>query len=246
MKIEGRNPILELLKTDKPIDKVLVQENAYLSGSGKQIFAIIKDRKIRYSIVRKEIIDGESEGRNHQGFIAFTEDYRYCGLDELIDYALAKEENPVIVLLDGIEDPHNLGSIIRVCDCGGVSGLIIPRHRSAQVNETVMKVSSGAAEHLKIARETNINSSIEELKRRGFWIYASAGEGGENIYKTDFEGKTALVIGGEGEGIKKLTKEKCDKTVSIPMYGKINSLNAAVACGIFVYEINKQRYGRTL
>ena len=143
-------------------------------------------------------------------------------------------------MLDGVEDPHNLGSIIRVCECAGVHGIVIPKHRSASVNETVVKVSAGAAEHIKIARVTNINSAIEELQQNGVWVFA-ADMSGEDIYKTDLKGKIALVIGGEGLGVKKLTKQLCDKTVALPIRGQVNSLNASVACGIVVYEALRQR-----
>lgn len=241
MKVEGRNPVLELLKTDKLVDKILIQEKSADSGSGKQIFAIIKDKGIRYQFVSRDIINGESETVNHQGFIAFTEDFEYTEFKDLITYAIDKSEQPLIVLLDEIEDPHNLGSIIRVCECGGVDGIIIPKHRSAQVNETVVKVSSGASSHVKIARETNLSNCIEELKKQGFWIYGSDSKG-ESMYKAGFKGKIALVIGSEGEGMRRLTKDSCDLTVSIPMYGKVNSLNASVACGILVYEVNRQRF----
>lgn len=243
MKIEGRNPVIELLKTDNAVDKILIQENVFNSGSGKLIYSQIKEKGIKYNIVKKEAIDRESESGNHQGFIAFTTEFEYAPLNDIIEYALSRSENPLIVLLDGIEDPQNLGSIIRVCECGGADGIVIPLHRSAQVNETVMKVSAGAAQHIKIARETNINNTIGELKKAGFWIYGGDGRG-ESMYKTDFRGKTALVIGGEGKGIKKLTIENCDKTISIPMFGKINSLNASVACGILVYEVNRQRFAQ--
>lgn len=240
MKIEGRNSVIELLKTDNTIDKILVQETACNSGSGKVIFSLIKQRGIKYIFTKKEVMDYESGSGNHQGFIAYTSDFEYADFETVVKCALSRE-NPLIVVLDGIEDPHNLGSIIRVCECGGADGIIIPKHRSASVNETVVKVASGAAAHIMIARETNINAIIAALKEKGFWIYGGDSIG-ESMYDVDFRGKTVLVIGGEGNGIKKLTMENCDKIVSIPMYGKINSLNASVACGILVYEINRQRF----
>lgn len=241
MKIEGRNPVRELLKTDKAIDKILIQKNATEYGSGKQIFALIKEKGVTFRFVNKDIINAESETNNHQGFIAFTQDFEYTDIYDLIDYAEKSCENPLIVLLDGIEDPHNLGSIIRVCECGGVSGLIIPKHRNVQVNGTVVKISAGATNFVKIARETNLVNCINTLKEKGYWIFGSDSKG-DSIFKTDFKGKTALVIGSEGKGMKNIVQTNCDKTVSIPMYGKINSLNASVACGIIINEINRQKF----
>lgn len=240
MKVEGRNAVYELLKTDKKIDKVLVQKDLKDEAS-KRLVNVIRSHKIKVQAVDKYVIDKESESKRSQGFIAFTSDYKYFELEEII--AEAKDKDGFIVMLNEILDPHNLGSIIRVCECAGVDGLVIGKDRSASVNDTVMRISAGALNHVKVARVTNINSAIDKLKENGYWIYG-AETGGENVYKTDLKGKICLIIGGEDSGVKRLTKEKCDGIISIPMFGKVNSLNASVACGVAVYEAVRQRLDR--
>ena len=237
MKVEGRNSIYELLKTDKEIDKILVQKDLKDDAS-KRLINIIRSKRIKIQLVDKYVIEKESEFKRNQGFIAFVSDYKYFDLEDIIESTSAKDG--FILILNEILDPHNLGSIIRVAECAGIDGIVISKDRSAQVNDTVMRVSSGALNHVKVARVTNINNVIDTLKDNGYWIYG-AEAGGSDIYKTDLKGKIALVIGGEDSGVKKLTKEKCDAIISIPMYGKINSLNASVACGIAVYEALRQR-----
>ena len=240
MKVEGRNAVYELLKTDKEIDKILVQKDLKDEAS-KRLVNVIRSHKIKVQAVDKYVIDKESESKRSQGFIAFTSDYKYFELEEII--AEAKDKDGFIVMLNEILDPHNLGSIIRVCECAGVDGLVIGKDRSASVNDTVMRISAGALNHVKVARVTNINSAIDKLKENGYWIYG-AETGGENVYKTDLKGKICLIIGGEDSGVKRLTKEKCDGIISIPMFGKVNSLNASVACGVAVYEAVRQRLDR--
>ncbi len=240
MKVEGRNAVYELLKTDKEIDKVLVQKDLKDEAS-KRLVNVIRSHKIKVQAVDKYVIDKESESKRSQGFIAFTSDYKYFELEGII--AEAKDKDGFIVMLNEILDPHNLGSIIRVCECAGVDGLVIGKDRSASVNDTVMRISAGALNHVKVARVTNINSAIDKLKVNGYWIYG-AETGGENVYKTDLKGKICLIIGGEDSGVKRLTKEKCDGIISIPMFGKVNSLNASVACGVAVYEAVRQRLDR--
>lgn len=237
MKIEGRNSVYELLKTDKEIDKVLVQKDLKDDAS-KRLINIIRSKNVKIQLVDKYVIDKESESKRSQGFVAFVSEYEYFDLEDIID--ACKDKDGFIIILNEILDPHNLGSIIRVCECAGVDGLIICKDRSASVNDTVMRISAGAVNHVKVARVTNINTTIDKLKDNGFWIYG-AEVGGESIYKSNLKGKIALVIGGEDSGIKRLTKEKCDNIVSIPMFGKVNSLNASVACGIAVYEAIRQR-----
>lgn len=239
MKTEGKNAVLELLKSGRQIDKVLIGQGAE-KGGGARLFELIRESGVKYQFVPRERLDKESSSGRHQGFIAYTPDYRYAELDELIAFSKSEGKPPFIVILDGIEDPHNLGSIMRVCECGGVHGIVIPKDRSAQVNETAIKVSAGAAHHIRVARVTNLAACIEALKENGFWIFGSDSEG-ESMYGADFSGSVALVIGGEGSGMRRLTRELCDKVVSIPMLGKVNSLNASVACGILVYEINRKR-----
>lgn len=240
MKTEGRNAVYELLKTDKEIDKVLVQ-NDLKDEASKRLINVMRSHKVKVQLVDKYVIEKESESKRHQGFIAFTSEYEYADLYDLLD--AVKDKDGFIVVLNEILDPHNLGSIIRVCECAGVDGLVISKDRSASVSDTVMRISAGAANHVKVARVTNINNAIDKLKEEGFWVYA-AEVGWESLYKSNLTGKLCLVIGGEDSGVKRLTKEKCDGILSIPMFGKVNSLNASVACGVVVYEAVRQRTSR--
>ncbi len=240
MKIEGRNSVYELLKTDKEIDKILVQKDLKDEPS-KRLINVIKSHKIKIQLVDKYVIEKESESRRSQGFIAFVSDYKYFELQEIIDGA--KDKDGFIVVLNEILDPHNLGSIIRVCECAGVDGIVIAKDRSASVSDTVMRISEGALNHIKVAKVVNINNAIKELKENGYWVYGAELGGGE-MYKADLTGKIAIVIGGEDSGVKQLTKKNCDGIISIPMFGKVNSLNASVACGVVVYEAVRQRLNK--
>ncbi len=233
MKTEGRNAVLELLKTDKTVDKILLEKSA--QGSLGKIFAEARRKNIRVQFVDRKILDKESEEKRHQGVIAFTTDFVYSDL-----YSLDKGENSLLVLCDGIEDVHNLGSILRVAECAGAAGVIIPKAKGASVTEAVIRISAGAAEHIGVAKVPSINYAIDELKKMGYWIYALEA-GGESIYANKLTGKVALVVGGEDSGVKRLTQEKCDKVLSIPLFGKVNSLNASVALGIAVYEVVRAR-----
>ena len=237
MKTEGRNAVIELLKTGKNIDKLLLEKGA--QGSISMIFAEARKRKIRVQFVDKKVLDKESVSRRHQGVIAFTTDYEYYDLDEIIAEKKS-EKGGFVVLCDGIEDVHNLGSIIRVAECAGADGVVIPKSGSASVTESVIRISAGAAEHMKVAKVSNLNQAVETLQKSGYWVYALEA-GGEDIYKEKFEGNVALVVGGEDSGVKRLTKEKCDKTLSIPLQGQVNSLNASVALGIAAYEVVRNR-----
>ena len=237
MKIEGRNSVYELLKTDKEIDKILVQKDLKDDAS-KRLINVIKSHKIKIQLVDKYVIDKESENKHSQGFIAFTSDYKYYDLQDII--TAAEEKDGFIVMLNEILDPHNLGSIIRVCECAGVDGVVITKDRCASVSDTVIRISEGALNHIKVARVTNLNNAIKELKDNGYWVYGAELGGGE-MYKADLTGKLAIVIGGEDSGVKRLTKQNCDGIISIPMFGKVNSLNASVACGVVVYEAVRQR-----
>ena len=238
MKIEGRNAVYELIKTEKTIDKILIQ-----NGIKDELVKLIsKDstlKNYKYQFVDKTLLDKESETKRHQGFIAYVSDYKYTDFDELIK-GLENKEDAFLVLLDGIEDPHNLGSIIRVCECAGVDGIIIGKRRSAQVNETVMRISEGSANHIKISRVTNLNQAIDVIKKHNIWTYGLE-LGGEDIYKTNLKGRLCIIVGGEDTGINRLTKEKCDVVMTIPMSGKVNSLNASVALGVAVFEGVRQR-----
>lgn len=237
MKVEGRNSVYELLKTDKEIDKILVQKDLKDDAS-KRLINVIRSHKIKLQPVDKYVIEKESESKRHQGFIAYVSDYKYFDIDDIIE--AGRDKDGLIVILNEILDPHNLGSIIRVCECAGADGLIIAKDRSATVSDTVMRISAGALNHVKVARVTNINNAIDELKDNGYWVYG-AELGGQEIYKANLTGKICLVIGGEDSGVKRLTKDKCDGIISIPMYGKVNSLNASVACGIAVFEVLRQK-----
>ena len=231
MKTEGRNAVLELLKTDKNIEKILLEKNP--QGSLNKIFAEARKKNIRVQFVDRRVLDKESGEGRHQGVIAFSTDYEYSSLDEIIS---AKTENGMVILCDGIEDVHNLGSIIRVAECAGANGVIIPSNNSASVTEAVVRISAGAANHIKVAKVNSINRAIDSLKEAGYWIYALEADG-QDIYKTELSGNIALVIGGEDSGVKRLTREKCDFTLSLPLKGRVNSLNASVALGIAAYEV---------
>ena len=237
MKTEGRNAVAELLKTDKNIDKILMEKGA--QGSLSVIFAEARKRNIRVQFADRAVLDKESETRRHQGVIAYTTDYEYFELEDIVA-AKKSAAGGFIVLCDGIEDVHNLGSILRVAECAGADGVVIPKAGSAVVNESVIRISAGAAEHVKVARVSNLRVAIDALKKNGYWLYAlEAGE--EDIYSQDFTGNVALVIGGEDCGVRKITRSLCDKIVSLPLKGNVNSLNASVALGIAAYEVLRQR-----
>lgn len=238
MKIEGRNAVNELIKTDKTIDKILVQ-NGLKDAQSKSLVQSARAKGLKIQYVEKNILDKETQTNRHQGFIAFVSDYVYEDFDDLLNL-LKDKEDAFLVILDGVEDPHNLGSIIRVCECAGVDGIVIGKRRNCQVNETVMRISEGSANHIKISRVVNINTAVDKIKDNGIWVYALE-IGGQDIYKTNLKGKIAIVVGGEDTGVNRLTKEKCDVVMSIPMSGKVNSLNASVACGIGVFEAIRQR-----
>lgn len=233
MKTEGRNAVLELLKTDKTVDKILLEKGA--QGTLGKIFAEARAKNIRVQFVDRAVLDRESVGKRHQGVIAFTTDYEYADL-----YELFGGEESLIVVCDGIEDVHNLGSILRVAECAGADGVIIPKAKGTVVTEAVIRISAGAAEHIKVAKVPSVNYAVDELKKNGYWVYALEA-GGESVYENKLTGKIALVVGGEDSGVKRLTREKCDKVLSIPLFGKVNSLNASVALGIAVYEVVRAR-----
>ena len=240
MKTEGRNAVIELLKTNKTIDKILLEKGA--QGTLGLIFAEARKRNLRVQFVDKKVLDKESETRRHQGVIAFTTDYEYYDLEDIISEKKS-EKGGFVVLCDGIEDVHNLGSILRVAECAGADGVVIPKSGSASVTESVIRISAGAAEHIKVAKVSNLNQAVEFLQKNGYWVYALEA-GGEDIYKENFKGHIALIVGGEDSGVKRLTKEKSDKVLSLPLQGKVNSLNASVALGIAAYEVVRNRLSR--
>ena len=237
MKTEGRNAVIELLKTGKNIEKIMLEKGA--QGSLSVIFAEARKKNVRVQFVDRQVLDKESPTRRHQGVIAFTTDYEYFDLDEIIENK-KNEKGGFIVLCDGIEDVHNLGSILRVAECAGADGVVIPKSGGASVTESVIRISAGAAEHIKVAKVPSINHAVEKLQANGYWVYALEA-GGEDIYLENFSGNVALIVGGEDSGVKRLTKEKSDKILSIPLQGKVNSLNASVALGIAAYEVVRSR-----
>ena len=238
--VEGRNAVIELLKSNKTIEQLFIA-NGKMEGSINKILGLAKDKGVIVKEVDRKKLDLMSETKAHQGVIAQITPFKYSTVDEILNYAKQKDEDPFIVILDELEDPHNLGSIVRTAELCGVHGIIIPKRRNVGVTSTVYKCSAGAIEHMKIAKVTNINATIDILKEKGIWIYGADIEGKDYSYDTNFNGACAIVIGNEGKGISKLTKNKCDKLVKIPMIGKINSLNASVAGGIMMYEVLKGR-----
>jgi len=237
--IEGKNSVSECLDGMATVDKVLILKGA----TDQNLIFKIKEARVPYQFVDKVALDRISKSNNHQGFIAFVTDYKYFSLDEIIDRAYKKGSQPLILILDGVEDPHNLGNIVRTAECMGVDGILIPKNRSATVNDTVVRVSAGATSHVQICKVTNINQEIETLKEKGFWIFCAEADG-TSIYQTNLKGPIALVMGGENTGVKHLTRQLCDSRISIPMHGKINSLNVANATAMILYEINRQRYSK--
>lgn len=239
--IVGRNPVTEALRSGREIDKLLVAHGA-AEGSVKAIIAKCRDRGILVKEVSPQKLDFMSGGASHQGVALIVAAHKYCSVDDILQYAEEKGESPFVIICDGIEDPHNLGAIIRTAEACGVHGIIIPQRRSASLNAVVAKSAAGALEYMRVARVTNLSSEIDRLKEKGMWIYA-ADMDGDGWCSTDMKGSCGLVIGSEGRGVSRLVKDKCDKTVSLPMLGNINSLNASVAAGILMYEIVRQRGG---
>jgi 23S rRNA (guanosine2251-2'-O)-methyltransferase len=238
--VEGRNAVIETLKSDRTIDQILVAKGD-VSGSINMILALAKEKGIVVKEVDRKKLDQMTLTGSHQGVIAQVTPFKYSELDDILDYAAQRNEKPFIIILDEIEDPHNFGSIVRTADACGVHGIIIPKRRNVGVTPVVFKTSAGACEHMKIAKVTNINAAIDGLKEKGIWIYGADMNGREYCFEADMRGAAAIVIGSEGRGIAKLTREKCDVLVKIPMVGKISSLNASVAGGILMYEVLRQK-----
>ena len=236
--IAGRNAVMELLKSSKDINKIFV-ERGEKHGSINEIIARAKEDRVVIVEVEKSKLDQMAE--NHQGVVAIVPPFNYCELEDILDYAKEKGEDPFIIILDGIEDPHNLGSIIRTAETAGVHGVVIPKRRNVSVNATVAKTSAGATAYVKVARVNNINDSIRKLKDAGLWIIGTDGEAKTEYYNQDLKGPIAIIIGSEGFGMSKLVRENADILIKIPMLGQINSLNASVSAGIVMYEAVKQR-----
>lgn len=238
--VEGRNSVIELLESRRDINKIFVAKGEK-HGSINKILALAKEHKVIVTEVERSKINSMSQTDNNQGVIAIVPPFNYCEVDDILNLAKEKNEDPFIIILDGIEDPHNLGSIIRTAETAGVHGIIIPKRRAAQVNSTVNKVSAGAVEHMKIARVNNITETIRYLKENDLWICGTDINTNTYYYNQDFKMPIGIVIGNEGFGMSRLVKENCDFLIKIPMKGKITSLNASVSAGIVMYEAVKQR-----
>ena len=238
--IEGRNSVLELLESGKDINKIFITKGEK-HGSINKIIAIAKEKRIILVENDKRQMDQIAQTENYQGVIAIVPPFEYCEIEDILQEAKNKQEDPFVLILDGIEDPHNLGSIIRTAETAGVHGIIIPKRRAAAVNSTVNKVSCGASEYMKIARVTNISDAISKLKENGLWICGTAIDASNYYYNQDLTGAIGIVIGNEGKGMSEKVKNNCDFLVKIPMKGKVESLNASVSTGIIVYECLKQK-----
>ncbi len=229
----GRNPIREALRSGREIEKLLVQKGE-LSGSAREIVMEARNRKIMVQEVDRRRLD--EIALHHQGLVAFASIYQYAEVEDILAVAKDRGEAPFIIILDGVTDPHNLGAVIRTAECVGAHGVILPTHRSVGLTPAAVKASAGAIEYIKVARVINLNRTIEDLKKRGIWTYAVTMDG-KDYEKVDFRGPTALIIGAEGEGISRLTAEKCDMSVSLPLKGILDSLNASVAAGVIMYRV---------
>lgn len=242
LKIEGRNPVIEAYRSGKTIDKLFVLDGCQ-DGPVKTITREARKQHTIISYVSKERLDQLSETHHHQGVIAIAAAYDYASVDDILAKAREKGEAPFIFLLDGIEDPHNLGAIIRTANLAGAHGVIIPKHRAVGLTATVARTSAGALNFTPVAKVTNLGAAMDELKKEGLW-FVCADMKGEVMYRQNLTGPIGLVIGNEGEGVSRLIREKCDFTASIPMKGDIDSLNASVAAGVLAYEIVRQRMGK--
>lgn len=236
----GRNAVIEALKSGREIEKIFIRGNE-AEGSILLIIALAKESGIPIVNVAKEKLDLLASGKAHQGVCALVSPVQYYSVDEIFSYSAEKGEDPFIVIVDGVEDPHNLGAVIRSAECCGAHGLIVAKRRSSPVTATVVKSSAGAVEHLRICKVTNIAATIEDLKKKGIWVYGAEADG-SCIYDTDLTGPAAFVVGSEGNGISRIVREKCDFIVSVPMYGKINSFNVSCASAIVFSEAARQRH----
>ncbi len=238
--LEGRNAVIEALRSERQISMVMVASRN-TGGSMRDLMELAHDRGIPIKVVDKSELESLAKTRNSQGVMAFVEPFKYIEVEEILARAKQKNEEPLVVILDGVEDPQNLGAILRTCDAAGAHGVIIPTRRAAGLSTAVAKASAGAVEFVPVARVTNLVREILKLKEGGLWIAAADMEGERSLYDSDLTGPLAVVMGGEGKGLSRLTKEKCDFLVKIPMKGRISSLNASVATGVMLYEVLRQR-----
>ncbi|MBQ8588095.1 MAG: 23S rRNA (guanosine(2251)-2'-O)-methyltransferase RlmB [Clostridia bacterium] len=239
-KIEGRNPVMEALNSGRSIDKILVQSGEK-NGSIRKIIALARERKIVVTETERQRLDRLSDTKSHQGVIAFAAAKEYSTISEILSYAESRGEAPFVIICDELNDPHNLGSIIRTANAMGAHGVIIPKRNSVGLSPVVDKSSAGALEFTRVARVANLASAIETLKKENIWIVAADMDGDRTIYSHDFSGAVGIVVGSEGKGVSRLVKEKCDFVVNIPMFGDINSLNASVAAALMIYEVARSR-----
>jgi 23S rRNA (guanosine2251-2'-O)-methyltransferase len=239
-RIEGRNPVLEVLRSERPINKIFIEKNS-ADPSLMRIAAMARDKGIPVQYVERRKLDAMSSARIHQGVILEAAQREYAEVSDILRIAAERDEEPFIVILDGITDPNNFGSIIRSAECAGAHGIVIPKRRSATLNATVAKVAAGAQEHVAIARVGSLTQAIRELKNNGVWITAADPDGDKPYYESDLNGPVALVIGSEGEGISRVVRDECDYLVRIPMRGSISSLNAGVAAALIMFEISRRR-----
>ena len=237
--ISGRNAVRELLSGGRDIEKLYIQSGDR-EGSVNLLIGIASERKIPIVEVDRQKLDTLAFGQRHQGVVAIAAERNYSTVEEILDYANERGEKPFIIILDGVEDPHNLGAIIRSAECCGAHGVIIPKRRAVGLTSTAAKASAGAIEHMRVAKVTNLAMTIDYLKEQGLWLYA-ADMGGDSVYNTDLKGAVAIVLGSEGFGISRLVKEKCDFTVSIPLYGSVNSMNVSCAAAVILAETARQR-----
>lgn len=241
--IIGRNACMEALKAGRSIRRITVlksRDGRAAEGSLKKILAMAKDQGVQIQYRDRSDLDKMSGGAVHQGVIAQAEEYVYASVEDMLEYARSLGQAPLLILLDGVEDPHNLGAIMRTAECAGAHGIIIPKRRAAAVTETVLKTSAGAAEHIRCAQVTNLIRAIGELKEQGIWVYG-CDMGETSCWDADLTGPAAIVIGNEGKGVSRLVRENCDFIVSIPMFGQVGSLNASNAAAVVIYEAIRQR-----
>lgn len=237
--VYGRNPVRELLENGKPVDRIIVKRGEY-DGSISLIVAKARERGIAVSEADMRKLDSYSEGGRHQGVVAFLAPMQFLSVKELIEDTNAKGEVPFYLILDGVEDPQNLGAILRSAECAGANGVILPKHHCAPLSPSACKASAGAVEYIPIAKVTNLNRAIEELKKAGLWIFGADADG-EHYANTDLSGPAAFVLGSEGHGISRLVRENCDKIISLPLHGKINSLNVSAAAAVILYAAEASR-----
>ena len=240
-KIFGINPVLEALRAGRPIQRLLVAEQRKRDHDLARILVLARDAGVEIRQVSREALNREAHNTSHQGIVAVVAARKYVSLDEVLALPASKGQVPLFVVLDGVEDPRNLGAILRTAETAGVHGVIIPERRATGLTETVAKASAGALEYVPVVKVVNIVKALEDLKKAGIWVFGAEAGKGTVYWKADFSGPVALVLGGEGRGVRRLVAERCDSLVAIPLCGQISSLNVSVAAGVLLYEVLRQR-----